>query len=477
MFVASKEQQKIINKLTEVVDAESFLTGETTVLNEDGFEFPIEFYVNAMKGESGKAKGFVIIAHDITKRNQMEEELSRYSEKLEELVEKRTKALKESQELLVKSERLAAIGQAATMVGHDLRNPLQAIENAAFYLNNEFSNIPDSSKIKETVQVIHRSIDYADNIVNDLLCFASTRKAAFLEIDINDLIKETLLQINIPKNVKTVTELDVTPRIVGDKQMLKRVFVNLALNGIQAMEEKGGTLKIETKKVGDYIEMKTTDNGIGIKDEYMQKIFTPFFTTKAQGMGVGLAICKRFVEIHEGTIEVESKEGEGSIFTIKLPIKGTEVKKVTKHKPRILIVEDDENIRETIKNILEQSGYDTDVAKTGQEAERKTQTKFYNLALLDIKLPDMEGTKLLAKVHDTTPKMVKIMLTGYPSLENAMEALNQGADAYVTKPVKPAKLLALIEEKLEKQSKDEQMTESKVTDWIKTRARQLEDEL
>jgi two-component system NtrC family sensor kinase len=213
------------------------------------------------------------------------------------------------------------------MVGHDLRNPLQAIENAAFYLNNEFSNIPDSSKIKETVQVIHRSIDYADNIVNDLLCFASTRKAAFLEIDINDLIKETLLQINIPKNVKTVTELDVTPRIVGDKQMLKRVFVNLALNGIQAMEEKGGTLKIETKKVGDYIEMKTTDNGIGIKDEYMQKIFTPFFTTKAQGMGVGLAICKRFVEIHEGTIEVESKEGEGSIFTIKLPIKGTEVKK------------------------------------------------------------------------------------------------------------------------------------------------------
>ena len=150
---------------------------------------------------------------------------------------------------------------------------------------------------------------------------------------------------------------------------------------------------------------------------------------------------------------------------------------MTKHKPRILIVEDDENIRETIKNILEQSGYDIDVAKTGQEAERKTQTKFYNLALLDIKLPDMEGTKLLAKVHDTTPKMVKIMLTGYPSLEYAMEALNQGADAYVTKPVKPAKLLALIEEKLEKQSKDEQMTESKVTDWIKTRARQLEDEL
>ncbi|PVX23894.1 MAG: hypothetical protein CW691_09425 [Candidatus Bathyarchaeum sp.] len=147
---------------------------------------------------------------------------------------------------------------------------------------------------------------------------------------------------------------------------------------------------------------------------------------------------------------------------------------MTKHKPRILIVEDDENIRETIKNILQQSGYETEAVETGAEAEQKTKNKFYNLALFDIKLPDMEGTKLLAKVHETTPKMVKIMVTGYPSLENAMEALNQGADAYVTKPVKPAKLLALIEEKLKKQSQNEQMTENKVTDWIKTRARQLE---
>jgi len=149
---------------------------------------------------------------------------------------------------------------------------------------------------------------------------------------------------------------------------------------------------------------------------------------------------------------------------------------LTKNKTRILIVEDDENIRETMKNILQQSGYETDTAKTGREAEQKAKTRFYNLALLDIKLPDMEGTQLLAKLHENTPKMVKIMVTGYPSLENAMEALNQGADAYVTKPVKPAKLLALIEEKLEEQSQAEKMTENKVTDWIKTRARKLEDE-
>ena len=148
---------------------------------------------------------------------------------------------------------------------------------------------------------------------------------------------------------------------------------------------------------------------------------------------------------------------------------------MTESKTRILIVEDDENIRKTMKNILQQRGYETDTAKTGQEAEQKAKAKIYNLALLDIKLPDMEGTQLLAKLHANTPKMVKIMVTGYPSLENAMESLNQGAVAYVTKPVKPEKLLALIKEKLEEQSQAEKMTEGKVTDWIKTRAHQLED--
>lgn len=147
---------------------------------------------------------------------------------------------------------------------------------------------------------------------------------------------------------------------------------------------------------------------------------------------------------------------------------------MTEKKLRILIVEDDKNIRETMKNILEQRGYETDAAETGAEAEQKLKNKFFNLVLLDIKLPDMEGTQLLAKLHETTPKMVKIMVTGYPSIENAMEALNQGANAYVIKPVKPAKLLALIKEKLEEQQQAEKMTENKVTDWIKTRAHQLE---
>jgi len=147
---------------------------------------------------------------------------------------------------------------------------------------------------------------------------------------------------------------------------------------------------------------------------------------------------------------------------------------LSKNKPSILIVEDDTNIRETLKTILQQKGYNTDTAKNGKEAIQKSKAQFFNLALLDIKLPDIEGTKLLTTMHKTLPKMMKIMITGYPSLENAVEALNQGADAYIIKPVKPEKLLALIEEKLEEQSQAEKMTQEKMTQWIKTRVRKLE---
>ncbi|PVX23895.1 MAG: hypothetical protein CW691_09430 [Candidatus Bathyarchaeum sp.] len=270
--------------------------------------------------ENDKTTGIQAIIRDITERKQMEDELMQYSERLEELVEKRTTALKESQQRLLKAERLAAIGQAATMVGHDLRNPLQAIENGIYYINTELANFPVSKKTTKTLQAIHNSIDYADNIVKDLQSFASRREPSLRETDINELIKEVLSQIETPANVEATIESSELPKIEIDKDMIKRIFVNLAVNGIQAMKKKGGTMKIATKQSNDYIEVSFTDTGSGIKKELIQKIFTPFFTTKAQGMGVGLAICKRFIELHEGTIEVESLEGKGSTFTVKLPI-------------------------------------------------------------------------------------------------------------------------------------------------------------
>jgi PAS domain S-box-containing protein len=319
-FVTKKDRKKVRQTMKDVLKAGSLVNMAYTALNEDGYEFPAEFSASTIKDPSGKPTGFVFIIKDITERTFMEDELRRYFEHLEELVEERTEALKQSQERLVKAERLAAIGQAAGMVGHDLRNPLQAIENGLYYIDTELSNLPVSQKIRETLQAIHNSVAYADKIVKDLQSFTSKREPLFRELDINTLVKETFSHVKTPENVETVIELGELPKIKADKDMMKRVFVNLAVNGIQAMEEKQGMLKVSTKKTDGFVEVRFQDTGIGIKKVNKTKIFRPFFTTKAQGMGMGLPICKRLVEIHDGNITVESEEGEGTIFTVKLPI-------------------------------------------------------------------------------------------------------------------------------------------------------------
>ncbi len=140
---------------------------------------------------------------------------------------------------------------------------------------------------------------------------------------------------------------------------------------------------------------------------------------------------------------------------------------------RILVVDDDESIRKILSTILEDEGYNVETARTGREAIEKTKTKFYNLAMIDIRLPDLEGTKLLTRMKDTTPKMIKIIVTGYPSLQNAIEAVNKGADSYILKPFNIEKVLKTIRANLKKQQEAKEYSEDKVAEFIETRAREL----
>jgi len=142
---------------------------------------------------------------------------------------------------------------------------------------------------------------------------------------------------------------------------------------------------------------------------------------------------------------------------------------------RILVVDDDESIRKVLVTILEENGYIVDTAEYGQEAIEKSKTKFYNLALIDIRLPDIEGTKLLTAMKETTPKMVKIIITGYPSLQNAVESLNKGADAYIMKPLNIDSLLNTIKEHLKKQQEAKKYSEEKVEEFIETRAKEIKE--
>ena len=142
-------------------------------------------------------------------------------------------------------------------------------------------------------------------------------------------------------------------------------------------------------------------------------------------------------------------------------------------KYKILLVDDDETIRSTMKAILEDEGYSVDSASNGKEAIQKTQEQSYNLALLDIRLPDMEGVELLKLMKEPMPRMRKIMVTGFPSLQNAVEAVNKNADAYLIKPVDVDKLLATVKEQLEKQEEDKKFNEQKVAEFIESRVEEI----
>jgi len=143
---------------------------------------------------------------------------------------------------------------------------------------------------------------------------------------------------------------------------------------------------------------------------------------------------------------------------------------------RILVIDDEESIRKTIAMTLQHAGYVVDTAENGKQAVEKSETNFYNLALIDIRLPDMEGTELLTSLKDTTPRMVKIILTGFPGLQNAVAAINKGVDAYLIKPVNPAELLRIVKEHLEKQGQEKAYSQEKVAEFVESRFKQLENQ-
>ena len=143
---------------------------------------------------------------------------------------------------------------------------------------------------------------------------------------------------------------------------------------------------------------------------------------------------------------------------------------------RILVIDDEESIRRTVSMALKHAGYVVDTAENGKQAIEKAEANFYNLALIDIRLPDMEGTELLTTLKETTPNMVKIILTGYPTLENAVIAINKGVDAYLIKPVNTNEMLKLINEHLDKQKQEKEYDQQKVAQFVETRFKELQTE-
>jgi polar amino acid transport system substrate-binding protein len=244
-------------------------------------------------------------------------EVEEYATSMEELAEERAKKLKDA-------ERLAAIGQTAGMVGHDIRNPLQAITSELYLAKDDVSSIADrkvKENLEESISLIEKNVFYINKIVADLQDFARPLSPKKETINVEDALREALAMVTIPDNVEAVLSSEKgLPLLTADSTMLKRVLTNLIQNAVQAMP-KGGKLNVHATRRGNLVKITVEDTGEGIPEEARSKMFTPLFTTKSKGQGFGLAVVKRLVEVQDGNINFESEMGKGTKFNLEFPIR------------------------------------------------------------------------------------------------------------------------------------------------------------
>ncbi len=276
---------------------------------------------------------FVAVFDVITDRKLAEQELQAYSEYLEDMVNERTRALQDAQEKMVRTERLATLGQLAGSVGHELRNPLGVISNAVYFLK---MTQPDASPtILDYLDIIDKETRISDKIVTDLLDFTRIKSVDRESAAVSDLFTQTLQRYHVPSAVEVSLQLPPDlPPVFADPRQVVQVLGNLVTNACQAMLEsqtgsttlsapdeapRAGKLTLTASLQGDMIAIAVQDTGMGIPPENMGKLFEPLFTTKTKGIGLGLAVSQKLTGANGGRIEVHSQPGQGSTFTVYLP--------------------------------------------------------------------------------------------------------------------------------------------------------------
>jgi signal transduction histidine kinase len=223
--------------------------------------------------------------------------------------------LQAAQAQLVRQEKLAAVGQLASTVGHELRNPLAVITNALYLLEVAAG---ENDMMRRHIATAKRETSAATLIVSDLLDYSAGREPMLAPVQVADLISEALSVVPPPAGVQVAGHGDPELFVTADRDQLRQALLNLITNGYEAMPD-GGSLTVSAASAGGSAQITVTDTGLGMSDETCRNIFTPFFTGKARGIGLGLAVTKRVVEAHGGTITVESVPSAGSSFTITVP--------------------------------------------------------------------------------------------------------------------------------------------------------------
>jgi signal transduction histidine kinase/putative methionine-R-sulfoxide reductase with GAF domain len=267
----------------------------------------------------------------------MYQELKTFSRQMEEKIQKTTADLRKTEAQLIRSEKLAALGQLAAGIAHEIRNPLTSIN---ILIHSMTENLSSGDSRKEDLKVIEEEINRINEIVDQFLRFARPAPPLLEKAEVVPILEETLQllrpQIERQRIVVRKEFQPFLPPILMDREQMKQVILNLLLNAVQAMP-KGGHLKLEGKISEDdgWIKLSVKDSGVGIPDEDLDRLFDPFFSTKEGGIGLGLSIAHRIIDQHNGKIEVESGPGNGTLFTVWLPIHNESMNKEFRNSGRL----------------------------------------------------------------------------------------------------------------------------------------------
>jgi two-component system, cell cycle sensor histidine kinase and response regulator CckA len=445
-----------------LASGQTLRTESDFLVHKDGRPVPISCSIAPIRSDGGVA-GAVIVVRDLTEQ------------KLAEA------AQRENEEALQQAQKLESIGVLAGGIAHDFNNLLTGIMGNAGLARRAIA-AGRTQQAAGLLRDVLAASERAADLTRQLLAYAGKGRFVIMPVDLCKLVSEvsTLIRASISKKITLVIDVpDDCPLVEADRAQLQQLVMNLVINGGEAIGDEPGTLTVRVRTdhfterrerariegfpivAGDYVRIDVTDTGDGMDAETRNRIFEPFFTTKFLGRGLGLSAALGIVRGHRGAIGVRSEPGQGTTFTVLLPVprEWKRAERTSGHVGAerdlqgvgtVLVADDEEGVRSLVTSVLEEAGYTVELAKDGGEAVQRLQSlgDRVRLVLLDLTMPILGGAEAATELRRLQPGIPIVAMSGYGDIEVMQRFSEAGVDDFLPKPFTPDQLAAKVRDVL-----------------------------
>jgi signal transduction histidine kinase/ActR/RegA family two-component response regulator len=378
--------------------------------------------------------------------------------------------LRQAQDQIVQTEKLKALGEMASGVAHDFNNVLAVILGNIQLLLHQLDSLR-GEEIRDRLKAIERSSKDGAETVRRIQEFTGVRRdKEFSSLDMNEIVRE-VMTVTQPRwkdqaqskgvQIELETCFEQVPPVLGNSSELREVLTNMIFNAVDAMP-RGGRLSFSTGMDGDWVEVRVADTGIGMTEEVKRRVFDPFFTTKGvTSSGLGLSVSYGIIKRHGGEILIETQPGEGTLFIIRLPRTPGEMPLPKKEVPalqeangaRILVIDDDDSVRDILSQMLKAKGHRVVAASGGEEGIEHFKNGNFDLVFTDLGMPKVSGWEVGKAIKGINPRIPVAMITGWGMELSRAKMSENGIDLVISKPFDFDRVLRLVSEALELKEK------------------------